>query len=94
MVSGTLFYQIHKRLNEIFSPGQDILFGGKSIVVCRNLHQLPLVNAKPVFTFNVTETMEGFTIMHLWHKLKLAELDQVIRQDNMFANLLSKIGKR
>ena len=94
MVSGTLFYQIHKRLNEIFSPGQDILFGRKSIVVCRNLHQLPLVNAKPVLTFNVTETMEGFTSMHLWHKLKLAELDQVMRQDNMFENLLSKIGKR
>ena len=29
MVSGKLFYQIHMRLNEIFSPGQDIPFGVK-----------------------------------------------------------------
>ena len=29
MVSGKLLYQIHKRLNEIFSPQQGIHFGGK-----------------------------------------------------------------
>ena len=34
MVSGKLFYQIHKRLNELFNPEQDIPFGGKSILVC------------------------------------------------------------
>ena len=57
MVSGKLLYQIHKRLNEI-SPGQDIPFDGKSIVVCGDLHQLPRVNVKLLFTFNVTETMK------------------------------------
>ena len=31
MASSKLFYQIHKRLNEIFSPGQDVPFGGKSV---------------------------------------------------------------
>ena len=94
MVSGKLFYQIYKRLNEIFSPGQDIPFGRKSIVVCGDLYQPPPVNAKPVFTFNVTETMEGFISMDLWHKFKLVELDQVIRQDDdMFVNLLNKIIK-
>ena len=72
MVSG-------KSLIEIFSPGQDIPFCGKSIVVCGDLYQLPPVNAKPVFTFNVTETMEGFISMDSWHKFKLAELDQVMR---------------
>ena len=41
-----LFYQIHKRLNEIFSPGQDISFDGKSIVICEDLYQLLPVNAK------------------------------------------------
>ena len=94
MVSGKLFYQIHKRLNEIFSSGQDILFGGKSMVVCGDLYQLPQVNAKPVFTFNVTETMEGFISMDLWHKFKLAEIDQVVRQDDdTFVNLINKIRK-
>ena len=58
MVSGKLVYQIHKILNEIFSPGRDIPFGGKSIVVCGDLYQLLPVNTKPVFTYNVTETNE------------------------------------
>ena len=93
MVSGKLFYQIHKHLNEIFSPGQNIPFGGKPIAVCGDLYQLTPINAKPVFTFNVTETMEGFISMDLWHKFKLGELDQVMRQDNMFVNLLNKIRK-
>ena len=94
MVSFRSFYQIHKRLNEIFSPGKDIPFGGKSIVVCGDLHQLPPVNAKLAFIFNVIETMKGFISMDLWHKFKLAELDQVMRQDDdMFVNLFNKIRK-
>ena len=63
-------------------------------MVCGDLYQLPPGNAKPVFTFNVTETMEGFINMDLWHKFKLAELDQVMLQDDdMFVNLLNKIRK-
>ena len=46
-------------------------------MVCGDLYQLSPVNAKPVFTFNVTETSEGFTSVDLWHKFKLAELDQI-----------------
>ena len=38
VVSDKLFYQIGKRLKEIFSPVQDIPFGGKSIVVCGDMH--------------------------------------------------------
>ena len=60
MVSSKLFYQVHKRMNEIFCPGQDFPFGGKSVLVCGDLYQLPPARAKPVFTFNETETMEGF----------------------------------
>ena len=79
MVSGKSFYQIRKRLNEMFSPGQDIPFGRKLMMVCGDLYQLPPVNVKPVFTFDITETMEGFISMDLWHKFKFAELDQVMR---------------
>ena len=94
MASAKLFYQIHKRLNEIFSPGQDIPFGEKSIVVGGHLYQLSPVNAKPVFTFNVTETMEESISIDLWHKFKLVELDQVIPQDDdMHVNLHNKIRK-
>ena len=89
MVLSKLFYQIHKRLHEIFSPGQDVPFGRKSVLVCGDLCQLPPVPAKPVFTFNDTETMEGFISIDLWRKFRLAELDQVMRQDDeMFVNML------
>ena len=36
--------------------------------------------------------MEGFISSDLWRKFRLAELDQVMRQDNeMFVNLLNKM---
>ena len=92
MVSTKLFYQVHKCIYEIFCPGQDIPFGGKSVLFCGDLYQLPPVRFKPVFTFNKTETMEGFISSDLWQKFRLAELDQVICQDNeMFINLFNKI---
>ena len=92
MVSNKLFYQIHKRLNELFSPGQDVPFGGKSVLVCGDLCQLPPFRAKPVFTFNDTETMGGFISINLWRNFRLAELDQVMRPDDeMFVNMLNKI---
>ena len=93
MVSGKLLYQIHKRLNEIFSPQQDIPFGGKWVLVCGDLYQLPPVQAKPAFMFNETETSEGFLMLDLWHKFKLAELTETMHQkgDTMFTELLNKI---
>ena len=91
MVSSKSFYQMHKRLNEIFSPGQDVPFGGKFVLVCGGLCQLPPVRAKPVYTFNDTKTMEGFISIDAWRKLRLAEPDQVMRQDDeMFVNMLNK----
>ena len=94
MFSGRLLYQIHKRLNEIFSPGQDVLLGKKkSIVGYGDLYQLPPVATKSVFTFNVPEAMKGFISMDLWHKFRLAELDQVMQQDDVFVNLLIKTRK-
>ena len=89
LVSSKLFYQVHKRVNEIFWPRQDIPFGGKSVLVCGDLYQLLLVRVKPVFTFNESETMKGFISSDL--SFRLAELDQVMRQDDeMFINLLNK----
>ena len=92
MVSSKLFYQVHKRMNEIVCPGQDIPVGEKSVLVCGDLYQLASVRAKPVFTFNKNETLEKFIGRDLWRKFRLAELDQVMCQDDeMFINLLNKI---
>ena len=92
MVSSKLFYQIHKSLNEIFSPGQDVPLGRKSVLIHGDLCQLPPVRANPVFTFDDTETMERFRSRDLWRKFRLAELNQVIRQDDeIFVNMPNKI---
>ena len=87
-----LFYEIQKCLNEFFSPGKDVPFGEESVLVCGDLCQLSPVHAKPVFTFDDTETMEALISMNLWHKFRFAELDQVMRQDyEIFLNMLNKI---
>ena len=92
MVSSKLFYQVHKCMNEIFCSGQDFPFGGKSVSVCRDLYQILPVRAESVFTFNETETMEGLISSDLWQKFRLAEFDQVMRQDDeILINLLYKI---
>ena len=62
MVSSKLFYQIHKRLNEIFVSRQDVPLRGKYVLVCGDLSQLPAVHAKPVFTFSDTETIEDLDV--------------------------------
>ena len=91
MFSSKLSDQIREGLNEIISPGQDIPFAGKYFLVCENLCQLPLVRAKPVFTFNDTATVQTFISMDLWCKFWLPELEQVIRQDDkVFIDMLNK----
>ena len=40
----------------MFTPGQDIPSGRKSVFVCGDLCPLPPVPGKPVFAFNETET--------------------------------------
>ena len=57
-------------------------------MVCRDLCQLPSVRVKPIFTFN-----ETYVSMDLWIKFRLAEIDQIMRQDDeTLVNLPSKIG--
>ena len=53
IVSSKSVYQIHKFLNEIFRPRQDVSLGGKYVLVCGDLCQLPPVRTKPVFFFKL-----------------------------------------
>ena len=58
---------------------------------CGDLCQLPLVLTKPAFTFNGTETMEGFISLNLWHKFRLVEFHKEMREDDeMFVRFLNK----
>ena len=89
MVSSKLLLNIHKRLCEIFGVFDEKPFGGKSIVACGDLYQLPPVMARPVFD------TEGIliSVLNLWRIFKLAELDQQMRQkgDDKFIDLLNDI---
>ena len=89
ILSNMLLYQIHKLLNEIFAPTQDIPVGGKP-----DRYQISSVRAKSVFMFNETETTEGFISRNLWWELQLRELYyQVMRRkdDRVFVDLFNRI---
>ena len=93
MLSGKLLYQVHRCLNEIFHPLQDIPFGGKAVLVCGDFYQLPPVQGKPVFMFNETNTSGGFLMLDLWRKFRLVELTEIMcqRGDAKFIELLNNI---
>ena len=61
-----------------------------NILVCGDLYHLPPIQAKPVFMFNETDTTEGFLMLDLWYKFKLAELTEIMHQkgDTMFVHKL------
>ena len=62
-------------------------------MVCGDLYQLPPVQGKPVLIFIETKTSEGFLMLDLRHKFKLAELTEIMLQKDhtMFIELLNKI---
>ena len=75
---------------KFFSPEQDVPFSGKSGLL--RLVSATTSSCKTCIV-NDTETMEGFISMDLWCKFRLAELDQVMHQDDkIFVSMLNKIG--
>ena len=93
MVSGKLLYQVHRRLNEIFHPLQDIPFGGKAVLVFGDFYQLPPVQGKAVLMFDETNTSDRFLMLDLWRKFRLVELTEIMcqRGNAKFIELLNNI---
>lgn len=86
MVSRTLLYHIHKCLNEIFSPLQDVPFGEKSVNVCADVYRLLPFQGKSVFMFEQTDTSEG-------RKFKLRKLTEMRQKDDLvFISFLNKVS--
>ena len=54
MVSKKVFYQIHRRIIEIFNL-TNLPFAGRSILVVGDFHQLPPVCAMPVYASSLDE---------------------------------------
>ena len=74
MVSKKVFYQMHRRLIEIFNL-LNLPFAGRSILVARDFHQLPPVRAMPVYASSLDEDHpEGYIENDFWRLFNFADL--------------------
>ena len=94
MVGANLFYQIHRRLEEIKgcrSNASDSAFGDVTMIAVGDLYQLPPVAKAYVFE----HPNDSYAKLQdpLWYQFKLAELNQILRQkdDAEFAQLLNRV---
>jgi len=77
MVSVRQLYQIDHRLRQIFATTE--YFGGKSVIACGHLRQLPPVGGK--YVFSVPDVPLVVCVGNvLWELFTLFELDEVMRQ--------------
>ncbi|XP_066910992.1 ATP-dependent DNA helicase PIF1-like [Clytia hemisphaerica] len=90
MVPSRLFRNIDKRLRSIFNVDQP--FGGKSVLLCGDLYQLPPVFKDPIYKTDCS-TVHGIVGFELWRKFQIAELTEIMRQrdDIDFIDLLNQI---
>ena len=94
MVGANLFYQIHRRLEEIKGcryNAVDSTFGDVTMIAVGDLYQLPPVAKSYVFE----HPNDSYAKLRdpLWYQFKLAELNQIMRQkdDAEFAQLLNRV---
>ena len=94
MVGANLFYQIHRRLEEIKgcrSIAEYSTFGDVTMIAVGDLYQLPPVAKSYVFE----HPNDSYAKLQdpLWYQFKLAELNQIMRQkdDAEFAQLLNRV---
>ena len=86
-----LLYQVNQRLNEIFGSSDQLPFAGMSVIVCGDFYQLLPVRGRPVYS--ITTSINCLLTLDLWHKFKMAEMTEVMRQrdDYQIINILHKI---
>ncbi|GFT63710.1 ATP-dependent DNA helicase [Trichonephila clavipes] len=88
MIGCDVLHKINLRLQEITGV-HDQPFGNLNIIFCGDLHQLPPVNASPVYK----EPRNSICGPVLWQSLDYYPLEQVMRQsDSTFSEILTKIG--
>jgi PIF1-like helicase len=90
MLSSDLFFQINKRLCQIFKSKRP--FGGKSVIVVGDFNQLKPVGGLPVFKTR-NDGLATLTNNYLWESFKLFELDEIMRQKDLeFAQALNRLA--
>jgi len=92
MVSNYRLKHIHQRLCEVMNVSYDIPFAGLTVIVVGDLHQLPPIRAKPVFTLFENKDVCS-NLCHHWNYFQFFELTQTMRQqgDENFIKLLNNV---
>ena len=95
MVGSNLLFLLHKRLRQIKSVPEDVMFGDVSVLAVGDLYQLPPVGQSPLFA-NVNNG--SLAALHgsgsLWKdNFKMIELREIMRQrgDSLFTELLCRV---
>ena len=78
VVSSVLFFQVNKRLTEIFRYSGKEPFAGLPVIVCGDFYQLPPVKGSPVYSSAIS--IKRFFALDLWKKFQIVELTKVMRQ--------------
>ena len=91
MVSSVSFFQVNKRLTEIFRYSGKEPFAQLPVIVCGDFQQLSPVKGFPVY--NSAASLKGFLALDSWKKFQMVELTDVMRQrgNNSFIRVLNKI---
>ena len=88
MVSNVRLLHIHQRLKEIFGTSSSKVFAGISIINVGDLYQLPPIQQKPIFCRYANDI---YNLSHPWHKLKMIELVEIMRQKDDQPELLNRL---
>ncbi|GLV33460.1 hypothetical protein CBL_20198 [Carabus blaptoides fortunei] len=93
-VGSTLLSGVDTRLRQIV--GVNSSFGGVSVLLVGDLHQLPPVMDAPIYKFSNSNEMKDFfdIINPLWEEFKFYELTEIMRQKNekMFIESLNNLA--
>jgi len=94
MVGSKMLGYLDQRLCQIFRS-QDVSFGGKSIIVFRDLKQLSPVGDRWIFAENTSNPYNILAGAKLWNNFKFFELTGIMRQrdDHAFALALNNLSE-
>lgn len=92
MVGSTLLSYIDTRARQI--TGVDQNFGGMSVLVVGDLHQLPPVLDKPIYMTPNSSILSIFSNNILWDEFNFFELTEIMRQkdDKLFTQALNNLA--
>ena len=95
MVGSNLLFMLHKRLRQIKSVPEDVMFGDISVLAVGDLYQLPPVGQAPLFaTVNDGSLASLHGSGSLWKdNFEMIELNEIMRQrgDSLFTELLCRV---